>query len=86
MITITVCIGSSCHIQGSYTVVTELEHLISRNNLTDIVVLEASFCLGNCTRPVSVKINNGPVLAVCKDNVKEFFDEYIVKKLSKSII
>lgn len=81
MITITVCIGSSCHIKGSYDVVTELQELVNKNNLSDKVSIEASFCLGNCTKPVSVKVNNGPVLSVCRDNINEFFNEYVINAL-----
>lgn len=84
MITITVCIGSSCHIKGSYDVVTELQKLINVNNLGDKVSIEASFCLGNCTNPVSVKINNGLVLSINKENINEFFSEYIIKELNKN--
>jgi len=81
MITITVCIGSSCHIKGSYDVVTALQNLINDNDLNDKVVIKASFCLGNCTKPVSVIVNNGPVLSVNKENIQGFFDENVLDKL-----
>ena len=77
MKTITVCIGSSCHLKGSYDVVQELQKLIAENNLEDKVVIKASFCLGECTKGVSVKIDDGPVLAVKKETVPDFFKEYI---------
>ncbi|MDP4177382.1 MAG: NAD(P)H-dependent oxidoreductase subunit E [Bacillota bacterium] len=81
MITITVCIGSSCHLKGSYDIVTELQKIIKNNNLEDKVTIKASFCLGNCTKAVSVKIDDGDVLSVNKNNINEFFNEYILKKL-----
>lgn len=80
MITITVCIGSSCHLKGSYDVVSRLETLIKENDLENKVSLQASFCSGNCTNAVCVKINNGDVISVNKDNVDEFFIEHILKK------
>lgn len=80
MITITVCIGSSCHLKGSYDVVSRLETLIKENYLENKVSLQASFCSGNCTNAVCVKINNGDVISVNKDNVDEFFMEHILKK------
>lgn len=84
MMTITVCIGSSCHLKGSYNVVTILEKLINENNLNDQVTLQASFCTGNCTNAVCVKIDDGSVVSVNPDNVKDFFDEQILKKIYKT--
>lgn len=81
LITITVCIGSSCHLKGSYDVVNELQSLIAKNNLVDKVNIEASFCLGNCTKAVSVKVNDGPIVSVSKETVNNFFDEYILKNI-----
>jgi NADH:ubiquinone oxidoreductase subunit E len=81
MITLTVCIGSSCHIKGSYDVVSALQNLINDNDLNDKVIIKASFCLGNCTKPVSVIVNNDPVLSVNKENIQEFFNENVLNKL-----
>lgn len=81
MITITVCIGSSCHLKSSYDVVSDLQRLIAENKLEQKVTIKASFCLGNCTNGVSVKVNDGPVLSVNKDNVESFFDENVIKNL-----
>ena len=81
MITITVCIGSSCHLKGSYNVVNELQTLIKQNNLENQVSIVASFCLGNCTKGVCVKVNDGPVLSVDKENINAFFNEHITDKL-----
>lgn len=81
MITITVCVGSSCHLKCSYDVVNELQRLIKENKLEEKVLVKASFCLGNCTKPVSVKVDDGPVLSVNKDNVKSFFDENVLARL-----
>ena len=78
MKTVTVCIGSSCHLKGSYDVVNQLQKLIEENDLDSKVTVKASFCLGECTKGVSVKINDGPVLSANKDNVLDFFNNYIL--------
>lgn len=77
MITITVCIGSSCHLGGSYDVVSKLKQLINENDLADKVDIQASFCFGKCTDGVCAKINDGPVFSINEDNVAEFFNEHI---------
>lgn len=79
--TVTVCIGSSCHLKGSYNVVTELEELIKKYNLSSDVVLQASFCSGSCTNAVCAKINDGPITSVNPESVKDFFNEHVLKKL-----
>lgn len=79
MITVTVCIGSSCHLKGSYEVVKSLETLIKQNNLEGQVTIKASFCLGECTKAVSVKVNDDTVVSVSKETVDDFFRDYILK-------
>ena len=46
---ISVCIGSSCHLRGSYDIIQKLKELIAGEKLEDKVNLNASFCLGQCT-------------------------------------
>jgi len=79
--TITVCIGSSCHLKGSYNIVSELQKLIADNNLENQIEIKASFCLGECKNGVCVKVEDGPVISVNKDNIDEFFNEHIIKNL-----
>lgn len=86
LVTITVCIGSSCHLKGSYDVVSGFQRLIKENNLEDEIVLKAAFCLGECTSAVSVKVNDGKVLSVNKTNIDSFFDEFILKEQNLALI
>lgn len=81
MVTITVCVGSSCHLKGSYDVINGLQELINENKLKDKIDVKASFCLGECTKAVSVKVDDGPVISVHKNTLKDFFNEFIIKKL-----
>lgn len=55
---VVVCIGSSCHLKGSRQVVEELQKLIDQNNLKEEVELAGTFCMGNCQKGVSVKLND----------------------------
>lgn len=79
--TITVCIGSSCHLKGSYDIVNELQKLIAENELDNQVEIKASFCLGDCKNGVCVKVNEDPIISINKENVNVFFNDYIVKNL-----
>ena len=51
---VTVCIGSSCHIKGSRSVVEQLQDLIARENLNDKIELGGTFCMGKCQQGVCV--------------------------------
>lgn len=53
---IKVCVGSSCHLKGSYDVVEAFKALVKQYEVSDKVELQASFCLGNCLKGVSVVV------------------------------
>lgn len=80
MTRITVCIGSSCHLKSSYDVINEFQRLITENNLEDKVNINASFCFGNCTQAVCVKIDDGAVNSVNKENAQIFFEKNILNR------
>ena len=77
MKSIKVCIGSACHIKGSYDVIEILKEEIENYNLQNEIELCASFCLGNCKEAVSVMRWDNKVLSVSKDNAKEVFHKEI---------
>ncbi|WP_425350712.1 (2Fe-2S) ferredoxin domain-containing protein [Proteiniclasticum aestuarii] len=62
-----ICVGSSCHLKGSYEVVKVLEHYIEENDLKEDIRLRGSFCLGHCTEGVSVRMD-GKVLSLSPEN------------------
>ena len=77
---ITVCIGSSCHINGSRQVVEQLQYLISENNLGDKVELGGTFCLGECQKGVCVTVND-EFFSVTPDTVNDFFEINVKGKI-----
>lgn len=76
-----VCVGSSCHLKGSYDVIQKLQKLIAENNLEDKVTLKASFCLGNCSNGVSMRIDGEAVSNANSDNIENIFKEQILIKV-----
>lgn len=78
MKTIYVCVGSACHLKGSYNIIDGLQKLINDNKLTDRVLIKAAFCLGQCTKGVCVRIDDGPVLSVNEENLIEFFRDHVI--------
>jgi NADH:ubiquinone oxidoreductase subunit E len=78
---INVCVGSSCHLKGSYEVVETLKRLIAEQNLGDKIELKASFCLGNCSNGVSMKVDGEFVQNANPENIEQIFNEQIKTKL-----
>jgi len=58
MVELHICVGSACHLKGSYEIIEKFKSFINDNNLTNTVIIKASFCLGHCTEAVSVKFND----------------------------
>lgn len=75
---ICVCIGSACHVKGSYQVIQKLKHLIEKEKMQDKIEIKAAFCLGQCGSAVSIKIDNGPVSSVSEETVEAFFYEQLL--------
>ena len=78
--TVTICIGSSCHLKGSRKIVARMDQLIREKGLNGQVELSGSFCMNNCANGVSVKIDD-VVYGVSPENVDEFFEKEVVGRL-----
>ncbi len=78
---INVCVGSSCHLKGSYDVIQTLKKIIEEKNLGDKVELKASFCLGNCSNGVSMKVDNEPLDNVTPENIEQIFNEQLMSRI-----
>jgi NADH:ubiquinone oxidoreductase subunit E len=78
MVTISVCVGSACHVKGSYNVLNSFQQLIEEYKLADKIDLKAVFCLGHCTERVSVKIGEDKIHSVSGTTARSFFEEEII--------
>lgn len=80
MLKIHICIGSACHLKGSYDVIGRFQQLVTAHNLEEQVSINAAFCLGHCTEAVSVKIED-QIFSVAPEGVDVFFNDQIVRRL-----
>ena len=78
---INVCVGSSCHLKGSYDVIQKLKSIIEERNLENKIELKASFCLGNCSNGVSMNVDGEPIQNVTPENIEEIFNEIIMSRM-----
>lgn len=76
---IEICVGSSCHVRGSYEVVKNVEAFVKDQGLEQDIELKGCFCMGRCTEGVSMKVD-GAVLQVSEDTVVELLSEKLREK------
>lgn len=80
---ICICVGSSCHLKGSYNIIELMKSALEKNGLTESVPLSAAFCLGKCTSGVSIKVNDQVITGVSPENFDDIFAEHVLGGLSK---
>ena len=84
MVIVQVCVGSSCHLKGSETIVEKLEAAIKEHHVEDEVVLTGSFCIGKCNRVgVTVQVNDDIHVGVTPESFREFFKENVLDVIAK---
>ena len=80
MFIVQICVGSSCHLKGSATIVEMLQNAIAEHHVEDEVVLYGSFCIGKCNREgVTVQVNDDIHVGITRENFKEFFNKHILE-------
>lgn len=95
MTVLKVCVGSSCHLKGSYDVIEAFKEILKKYDVEDLIDLQASFCLGFCAKGVTVKAEGfeKPVVErlgedclfvhnVNKDNAEELFAKEVYPLLN----
>lgn len=78
--TITICIGSSCHIKGSKEVVEKIEKLVEKHDVEGKIELKAAFCMGECLKGVCVKLDE-ELYSLLPSNVEKFFYDEVLRRL-----
>ncbi len=80
MIKISVCIGSACHLKGSYNLINGFQQAIEKYGVSNKVEIPGTFCLGHCGDNVSVQVD-GEYFSVNPENINEFFKENIMTRI-----
>lgn len=81
--TIKVCVGSSCHLKGSYEVIEAFKEVLKKYDVEDMVDLQASFCLGHCAKGVSVMCE-GAAPAAAGPQVEEVDGGFVIHSMNAS--
>lgn len=79
MVNLNVCIGSACHIKGSYNMISTFQQLIEEYDLHDRIELKGVFCMGNCGQEgVSVRVGENAPELVTAQQARTFFKEKVM--------
>ncbi len=78
MIELCVCIGTSCHLRGSYNVIQTFQQMIENHALHNKVALKSAFCMRECHKAgVQVSIN-GQTYSVDSEAAGTFFKSVVL--------
>lgn len=69
---IKICIGSACHLKGSYEVIKRCQAFIAANKLDQVIELKSAFCLGRCSEAVSVQVDGVDIYSISPETVEGF--------------
>ena len=78
MITVTVCVGSSCHIKGAREVIMRFNDMLKSAGLADSVELKGSFCMERCGEGVNWQIDNEAVTSTSIEDAVETLNKRII--------
>ena len=79
MITVSVCLGSACHLKGANGVLDAFLALVEKHQAQAQIQMAGNFCQGHCTEGVVVQIDDLLLTNVTKDQVHELFMKHILK-------
>ncbi|QSX05822.1 NAD(P)H-dependent oxidoreductase subunit E [Sedimentibacter sp. zth1] len=82
MLELSICVGSACHLKGSYCVIEQFKQCIKENNLENDIIIKGAFCLGHCTEAVSVQFEN-EIYSVVPSTAKDFFNNTVLGRINK---
>lgn len=83
MITIYLCVGSSCYVRGSDQVAKALQRSIAGHKLQDDVDVVGTFCLDHCSLGVTLKIEDQVFKDVHPEGVDALFEQEILPRVAE---
>ncbi|MEB3210026.1 MAG: (2Fe-2S) ferredoxin domain-containing protein [Leptolyngbyaceae bacterium] len=79
------CMGSACHQLGVYDVLPQLQALIKKHHLEDVVELKGSFCLESCSQGIVMKFRDTFFTDISPQNVETTFETKILPEIQATL-
>jgi len=83
MITVTICVGSSCHIKGARDLIACFNDLLTKEGLADKVELKGSFCMEHCGEGINWKIGDEILSSSSVEEGAEMFRKKVLGLLEE---
>ena len=83
MITVTVCVGSSCHIKGAREMIACFDDFLTKKALKDKVELKGSFCMERCGEGINWKLDDEIVSSSSVEEGAKTFQKKVLAALKK---
>lgn len=83
MITVTVCVGSSCHIKGARDMIARFNDFLTKEGIEDKVELKGSFCMERCGEGINWQINDEILSSPSAEEGAEMFRKKVVGLLKE---
>jgi NADH:ubiquinone oxidoreductase subunit E len=83
MITVTVCVGSSCHVKGARAMINLFNDFLTKNGLEDRVELKGSFCMERCGEGINWMIGDEILSSPSAAEGAEMFQKKVMAALKK---
>jgi len=77
-LTVTVCVGSSCHIRGAREAIGRFNNLLKENGLGDQVELKGAFCMERCGEGINWQIGDEPLTSTSVEEAVKTFTDRVV--------
>ena len=84
MTTVTVCVGSSCHIKGSRQIIMRFNELLKEHGLESKIELQGSFCMERCGEGLNWQIDDEPVSSKSVEEAIQTFAKKVLQPFTGS--
>jgi NADH:ubiquinone oxidoreductase subunit E len=81
MITVTVCVGSSCHIKGARDMITRFNDFLTNEGLENKVELKGSFCMERCGEGINWMVGDEIISSPSAAEGAETFRKKVLEAL-----
>lgn len=79
MVTVQICVGSSCFLRGAPKIIEQLKEHVAAHELSNRVVLKGSFCLEQCSKGgVTLRIGDELLTGVTPAQIAGLFEAKIL--------
>lgn len=86
MITVTVCVGSSCHIKGGREMIDRFQDFLKKKDCRDKVELKGAFCMEHCGKGINWKINDQIITSKSVEDGAKMFRKRVLKALEQKAV